>query len=98
MGKFGERVARNISIFDFAYVDILDYSEAYVDFSLCTWDYLDYSEAYVDFLLCTCDFDYFNYSNDAYVDYLVEYLGYRFFVSGPDGKKKADFGPSQTIQ
>ena len=81
VGKVGERVARIISIFDFAYVDILDYSEAYVDF-----------------LLCTCDIDYFNYSNDAYVDYLVEYLGYRFFVSGPDGKKKADFGPSQTIQ
>ena len=70
-GKYGERVARNIAIFDFAYVDILDYSEAY---------------------------DYFNYSNDAYVDYLVEYLGYRFFVSGPDCRKNADFGPSQTIQ
>ena len=34
VGKVGERVARIISIFDFAYVDILDYSEAYVDFSL----------------------------------------------------------------
>ena len=80
-GKFGERVARNISIFDFAYVDILDYSEAYVDFSLCT-----------------CDIDYFNYSNDAYVDYLVEYLGNHFFVSGPDCLFFEDFGPSQTIQ
>ena len=29
----------------------------------------------------------FNSSNDAYVDYLVEYLGYRFFVSGPESKK-----------
>ena len=55
-----EKLARGwlglFSIFDFAYVDILDYSEAY---------------------------DYFNYSNDAYVDYLVEYLGIFFSSRAP---------------